>query len=185
MAEYNVDRVYHQIMDILRYVDAPSLLQIGARVNAESLHAQVRELARELELEVELTIPDEFAHTLALSEEALKCVLEELFSNAKKFHPDQTPTVSLEVRPPENGRVRIWVRDNGRYLSPEELRNVWLPYYQVEKKFTGEVKGMGLGLSTVASLMWRVGGSCHIRNRTQKQGVAVELEIPLYVSPTH
>jgi hypothetical protein len=38
---------------------------------------------------------------------------------------------------------------------------------------------MGLGLSMVASLIWRVGGSCRLYNREDRSGVVVELILPL------
>jgi K+-sensing histidine kinase KdpD len=56
---------------------------------------------------------------------------------------------------------------------------VWTPYYQGEKYFTGEAAGMGLGLSTVASLVWTVGGTCRLYNRNGGPGVVVELSIPV------
>jgi len=64
-------------------------------------------------------------------------------------------------------------------LSPEQLANMWIPYYQGEKYFTGEVDGMGLGLSMVGTLIWEVGGSCQAYNRTDSKGVVIELTLPL------
>ena len=76
-------------------------------------------------------------------------------------------------------RVRV-VRhaDDGLTLSPEQLAHVWTPYYQAEKLFTGEVRGMGLGLAMVASLVWENGGSCRMFNRPNGPGVIVELLLP-------
>jgi hypothetical protein len=37
---------------------------------------------------------------------------------------------------------------------------------------------MGLGLPMVASLLWRIGGSCRISNRAPGPGVDVEICIP-------
>ena len=47
-----------------------------------------------------------------------------------------------------------------------------------EKYFTGQVKGMGLGLPMVASLVWSVGGRCRIFNHTKGPGVTIELILP-------
>jgi nitrogen fixation/metabolism regulation signal transduction histidine kinase len=69
--------------------------------------------------------------------------------------------------------------DDGLTLSPEQLTRVWTPYYQGEKYFTGEAAGMGLGLPTVASLIWEVGGTCRLYNRNDSPGVVVELAIPI------
>jgi C4-dicarboxylate-specific signal transduction histidine kinase len=40
------------------------------------------------------------------------------------------------------------------------------------------VPGMGLGLPMVASLLWRIGGSCRISNREPGPGIDVEIRIP-------
>ncbi len=56
---------------------------------------------------------------------------------------------------------------------------IWLPYYQGERTFTGEVPGMGLGLSLVRSLLWRVGGSCFAANRPDGPGLLIGLQFPL------
>jgi nitrogen fixation/metabolism regulation signal transduction histidine kinase len=55
---------------------------------------------------------------------------------------------------------------------------MWYPYHQVEKYFTGQIPGMGLGLSVVAALIWSVGGSCQAYNRPEGPGVIIELVLP-------
>ncbi len=56
---------------------------------------------------------------------------------------------------------------------------MWTPYYQGEKYFTGEVVGMGLGLSMVASIVWSLGGSYQMYNREPGPGVTVEIVLPI------
>ena len=76
-------------------------------------------------------------------------------------------------------RTSFNICDDGLALSPEQLAQVWTPYYQGEKYFAGEVTGMELGLPMVASLVWGVGGTCRIHNREEGPGVVVELVLPL------
>lgn len=76
-------------------------------------------------------------------------------------------------------RLKIQLSDDGISLSPAQLADVWKPYHQAEKWFTGQVPGMGLGLPMVALLVWSAGGSCRILNREQQAGVIVELSLPL------
>ena len=64
-------------------------------------------------------------------------------------------------------------------LTPEQMLKVWTPYYQGEKYFTGEIPGMGLGLSMVAYLVWSAGGRCRAYNRAEGTGVTVELILGL------
>ncbi|MDM8563836.1 HAMP domain-containing sensor histidine kinase, partial [Candidatus Marithioploca araucensis] len=114
---------------------------------------------------------------LSASNEMMELILTELFSNAKKFHPNGTPTLKVNIATVPNG-IRIQVCDNGIRLSPEQLAGIWTPYYQGEKFHTGEVKGMGLGLSMVASIIWNIGGTCNAYNRTDISGLVIELILP-------
>ncbi len=128
--------------------------------------------------DVHLSLLDEIEDVcIAISPQGVEIILTEIFSNAKKFHPKETPTVEVKIaKKPEN--ICLQVCDDGIALSPEQLANMWMPYYQGEKYFTGEIKGVGLGLSMVASLIWEAGGTCQAYNCTQKEGVTIELNLP-------
>jgi nitrogen fixation/metabolism regulation signal transduction histidine kinase len=78
----------------------------------------------------------------------------------------------------EDERFLLNIQDDGIHLSPDQLNRVWLPYYQGERYFTGEVQGMGLGLPVVASILWECGGDCYIANRSDAPGVVVHLSFP-------
>jgi len=117
--------------------------------------------------------------TLAFSQEGVELVLRELLSNAKKFHPDHAPQVEISIKPVDAQKISLSVSDNGQHLPTEALKKVWAPYFQNEKFVSGEMQGMGLGLSMVAKLIWGSGGTCHFENRDDQTGIRVELILPL------
>jgi len=41
------------------------------------------------------------------------------------------------------------------------------------------VKGIGLGLSLVSSLVWQVGGTCRAYNQEKWPGIVIELILPV------
>lgn len=180
----NARRLQSQIQDILRYVDTPLLASLELEIcNLSEIVSIVDRLKTELEFDtVSVSILAEPANIkpkcLALSRPALALILQELLENSVKFHPTQNPTVSVNVFPCET-ELQIQVQDDGITLSSDELAKMWMPYYQVEKYFTGQVVGMGLGLATVASLVWDVGGTCHAFNRPDGRGLIIELILPL------
>ncbi len=112
-----------------------------------------------------------------LSPQILEQIFSELCENAKKFHPKHAPTLEVQCASVEED-IRIRVSDDGLTLSPAQLAQIWYPYYQAEKHFTGQASGMGLGLSMVSSLIWGIGGSCRAYNRKEGPGVVVELLLP-------
>jgi signal transduction histidine kinase len=179
-----IQRLHGEIEDILQYLDAPKLVCFGSGFHLSQLQPVVDEISTNLELE-DVTIANEENLDIAriglgISQNAFELILRELLENAKKFHPNQTPTVTMLVtRSKFREAITIRVADNGLTLSSEQLAQVWTPYYQGEKYFTGQASGMGLGLPMVASLVWSVGGTCHIYNRETGSGVVVELELPL------
>jgi two-component system cell cycle response regulator len=115
---------------------------------------------------------------VSFSEQVVEIILTELLSNAKKFHPKGTPNIEINLSIVPDG-IRLEIGDDGLTLPPDQLANMWTPYYQGEKYFTGEVEGMGLGLSMVASLIWEIGGTCQSYNRSEKEGVVIELILPI------
>jgi two-component system, cell cycle response regulator len=186
-AEESFERLKHQTSDILAYLDAPLLLKSQEGCWLNELSALFIETAEALTLTAECDWDHDpeknnLSGQLSLSKQAIRAIFQELLENARKFHPHQSPHIILQITPLSTQRVRLMILDNGRRLSPVELARVWTPYYQCEKNFTGEVSGMGLGLPTVASLVWSAGGSCRMLNRSDVVGVGVELILPVHLT---
>jgi DNA-binding response OmpR family regulator len=172
-----------ELQAIFRYIDVPDL--VGARLarcRLAELAPALSEIGASLEVPAihitsDLSEADD-GEQLALSRQGVELVLGELIANARKFHPQQSPTIHAALRRID-ATVSITLCDDGQKLSPEQLAKAWLPYYQGERYFTGQLAGMGLGLPMVAALIWRIGGACRIYNREPGPGVGVELIVPL------
>lgn len=174
-------RLKNAVEDILRYVDSPTLAKGGQPFVLNNMPQLVSTIQETLDIKtIKWTGFEDIVPTTAvLSERPMELILYELLENAKKFHPEHQPIIDIQLEQIDEKTVRLVVQDNGRVLTPEQLANVWSPYYQVEKNFTGEVVGMGLGLPTVASLVWSIGGRCRIFNRPDDAGVRVEMILPI------
>ena len=110
----------------------------------------------------------------------MELILRECFTNSKKFHSKENPAIEIAINALDNNKILLSIKDNGNGLPNEELEKVWTPYYQSEKYFTGEVKGMGLGLAMISSIVWGNGGSCRLHNREDQSGLIIELILPCY-----
>jgi two-component system cell cycle response regulator len=175
----SASRLHQEIESILAFIDSPTFASDGQTTAIDSLPEVIRKTVADQELrpaQIEMHETRRFSR-LALSPQSLELILTELVDNSKKFHPQHDPTLVFAVR--EKGRrITISLTDDGQHLMAEELNRVWQPYYQVERTFSGEIAGMGLGLSTIATIIWGAGGSCQMENRRDRDGTIVTLTIP-------
>ena len=180
MAVVSIRRLDRDILNVLRLSNRKEQ-QTETRFSLNELHKLVESISAGI-LPTPATFTGSVAcagRTLSLAPASLETILTELFANARKFHPDHNPCVTVSVAPAGSDRIALTIGDDGLTLSPAQLEKVWVPYYQGEKYFTGEVPGMGLGLGVVASLALEAGGSCRLRNQEHGPGVVAELTLPL------
>lgn len=177
----NVERLESQIRDVLQYLSVGALARAETGFEVGRLAQVATDISMALELKkVTVTGVEALREArLTLSAQAVELVLREVLENAKKFHPHQSPAVEISIKQNNAKELCLTISDDGLILSPEQLTQAWNPYYQGEKDFTGEVSGMGLGLSMVASLIWGSGGTGRLYNREEGPGVVVELILPL------
>ncbi len=181
-------RLRDAIESIFVFEEAPQMgLMATTHFKLDELPALLTHVSEALSIaQPDLKLPPqeqvEAVPPLALSPEAMELIFWELLENAKKFHPQHEPTVSIEVEIVGTEGVRFKVMDDGISLAPDQLRRIWLPYYQAERYFTGQVPGMGLGLPTIASLLWGLGGKIDAYNRLPGPGLVVDFTVPFYES---
>jgi K+-sensing histidine kinase KdpD len=174
-------RLQAEVDDILNYLKSPDIAVQGTGFDLAQLPRVVQRIGQELGIDsLAMAGMEKLDNTrIRLSPRAVESILWEILENAQKFHPDASPTLQIFAHRMKSDEVGIWIGDDGVNLSPEHLAQVWTPYYQGEKAFTGEVSGMGLGLPMVATMIWGVGGRCRMYNRSNEPGVIVELIIPI------
>lgn len=177
-----ISRLRQTVEDIIRFSDITQTVPVS-RLNGfalKNLKLMLDELGAALEIENITLSGENFDDTkLALPHETLNTIMRELLLNAKKFHPRQTPNITVSVSAKTADTITLALMDDGVSLSPEQLKYIWTPYYQGEKFFTGESSGIGLGLPMVASLVWSINGECLAYNRDPAPGVVIELQIPV------
>ncbi|CAH1220808.1 sensor histidine kinase [Paenibacillus sp. JJ-223] len=143
------------------------------RVNASELCRlkvlSFYELLTNLEMQVELSIPDEDVFVRA-NEEALERVLDNLVTNAMKYGADGK-VLGLSVDKQENGTVVISVRDQGRGIPEREHDHVFERMYTLEDSRNRLYQGSGLGLTITKRLVERMGGSIGLHSVPHEETV--------------
>lgn len=181
IAYHSAQRLQHDIEEVTRYMDKTPTTAPNNSFPIAQLAALVQDISQNLGIDhIRIQVPQDLEQQkLKLPTSVIEVILHELLDNAKKFHPHQQPSVEIKISQHVPDWVTLQVCDDGIKLSLEEVSQAWTPYYQGGKFFTGQVKGMGLGLSMVASFVWGSGGECRITNRSDGPGVLVELVLSL------
>jgi signal transduction histidine kinase len=131
-----------------------------------SVERLVRPLVEEKGLELRVVVPDRWqanGHPHAVSR-----VLLNLTTNALKFTDEGS--VEIGVRPLPHARLEYYVQDTGRGISPEQQRDLFLPF----KKRTGNrneghyFSGSGIGLSIARRLVRAMGSDLSLDSSDAK-----------------
>jgi two-component system cell cycle response regulator len=181
LALEGANRYFNSLESILQYVNVSKVIQSGPGFNLSDLSSLISNLRTDLKVGSILVSVDENLkdEKLTLAGNIFEIILLKILENSKKFHPDNMPKIEIKVSAADSKNIKIQIGDNGISLSPDELSKIWTPYYQVDKYITGEIKGMGLGLSLVSSLVWQVGGTCSAFNQEKGSGIVIELILPV------
>lgn len=86
----------------------------------------------------------------------LRQLLLNLVANGMKFTPEGGRITIGATR--ERDQVRLWVADTGIGIAADQLKNVFEPFFQVERGPTRRYSGMGLGLSIARDLARAMNG---------------------------
>ena len=150
-------RMEELIRDILAYsrlareevsVRPVSLESTVDRVIADAEH-HIRET--NAVVEVKHPLPDVMAHPPTLAQAAAN-----LLSNAIKFvPPDRTPRICIRAEE-QDGRVQLWVEDNGIGIDPAHQERVFQPFQRLHG--VESYPGTGIGLAIVSRSLERMDG---------------------------
>jgi signal transduction histidine kinase len=78
-------------------------------------------------------------------------VVRNYISNAF-HHVDGEKRIEVRVVP-KGSRVRVSVFNTGAQIPEEDMENIWIKFYKVDKARTREYGGSGIGLSIVKAIM--------------------------------
>jgi signal transduction histidine kinase len=95
--------------------------------------------------------------------DALRSAVENIVGNAIKYSPvGSVVDVSVSA---ENGRAQIRVVDRGLGIDAADLPHVVKPFYRGRRAVDAQIRGTGIGLSVVRSVVDDHGGELRIASR--------------------
>src|SRR5213592_1683947 len=158
--------VYRQTTKLARLVDElldVSRIQTG-RIEFRYGDVDMGELANEVATRMQLTttthsisVTRDSASVVTADRDHLEQVLNNLLTNAIKYSPSGG-AITIDVRPEEDGGVRVSVTDEGIGIPEKELDAIFGLFYRSPDRTARDAAGMGLGLYISKEIVVRHGG---------------------------
>jgi signal transduction histidine kinase len=111
-------------------------------------------------------------------EDELKAAVSNLVDNAIKYSGSQV-RVAVELDQPEVAQATLRVRDEGVGISAAELKRIFKRFYRIPGAVAVRVKGTGLGLFVVRSVIMRHGGKVFAASEGPGRGSTFTVQLPL------
>jgi two-component system, OmpR family, sensor histidine kinase SenX3 len=107
----------------------------------------------------------------------LRAAFSNLLDNAVKYSDDEI-RVSVSVSTLDDKRVAVRVADKGIGIQNAQLKRIFKRFYRVPGRFMARVKGTGLGLFIVHSVVKKHGGRVFAESRGLGHGSTFTVHLP-------
>lgn len=146
--------------------------EIKLKLTQVDLHQLARNAAEYIELQTEPrggTVTTDLraeSATVEGDQTHLSNVINNLLDNANKYSPE-SPRIEISTRATRKGLV-LTVSDQGLGMNAEARKNVFDRFYRVHTGNRHDVKGFGLGLSYVKTIVEAHHGSVGVKSELGK-----------------
>ena len=107
----------------------------------------------------------------------LRAAISNLIDNAIKYS-DGKVDVSVEVAAADDKRATVRVTDRGVGVPRDELKRIFKRFYRAPRRVATRVKGAGLGLFIVRSIVSKHGGKTFAESEGEGMGSVFTIELP-------
>jgi two-component system, OmpR family, sensor histidine kinase SenX3 len=114
---------------------------------------------------------------VAADADELRAAVANLLDNAVKYSV-QDVRVSVEVAAIDDKKVAVRIKDRGIGIPNAQLKRIFKRFYRVPGRFMARVKGTGLGLFIVRSVIEKHGGRVFAESKGPGQGSTFTIQLP-------
>ena len=107
----------------------------------------------------------------------LRGAVSNLLDNAVKYS-DKDVRLSVEVATLDTKRVAVRIADRGIGIPAAQLKRIFKRFYRVPGRVMARVKGTGLGLFIVRSVIEKHGGRVFAESEGPGQGSTFTIQLP-------
>ena len=122
-------------------------------------------------------LPEDQPPTVLGDAEELQAVVTNLLDNAVKYSPQEVQ-ISVEVEGFNNDHVMIRVKDQGVGIARDQLNRIFKRFYRVQRRDMKRVKGTGLGLFIVRSIVKKHRGRVFAESAGEGRGSTFTIQLP-------
>ncbi len=160
-ASSSLSAIMKKMIKYIRMPEEPTQIEREA-ISKQWLETNIKTIASSLNIAPE-TIQIHWNDTpdFPMITDGMYSILFELIENAIKFSNSTNPNILLSIS--SNGKqVTMELSNRGSVIPQEELLRIWDRFYQIDPDITGQVKGIGLGMSIVKYFVNLAGGGVEI-----------------------
>ena len=107
----------------------------------------------------------------------LDIVFRNLIDNAVKYSLPE-PHVRVGVDVSSDGKVKIYVTDNGPGIPKSQRQHVFRRFVRLGNELERRKPGTGLGLFLVRSVVKQLRGKVTVKSQVEEKGTVMEVELP-------
>ena len=123
-------------------------------------------------IDIDQNLDEESKLTIKGDEQLIKVALANIVENGCKYSPDHFINITMSSSPKA---VKVVFKDNGIGIPPQDLPNIFEPFYRAGN--TGSIKGHGIGLSVVNRIVMQHKGQINISSYEGK-GTTITIHFP-------
>jgi two-component system, OmpR family, sensor histidine kinase SenX3 len=153
-----------------------SVIDLGATVRECLELTRVRYKLDEDAISYAESLDQEGARVFGDGDE-LRAAVTNLLDNAVHYS-DKGVRISVEVAVLDPKRVAVRVADKGIGISQSQLKRIFKRFYRVQGAFMARVKGTGLGLFIVRSIVEKHGGRVFAESEGLGHGSTFTIQLP-------
>jgi signal transduction histidine kinase len=144
--------------------------------NIHEIVKQVMGILKSLARQKHLVLKNSVAPELTMYQyyEPLKILVYNLLTNAINFSEKGEILIGAEK---ENGFVKIWVKDHGVGMTPEQIQHITADEIIITSANVDKRKGHGLGYLIIKDLLKMTGGTLHIQSE-KGRGTTISITLP-------
>jgi signal transduction histidine kinase len=114
---------------------------------------------------------------VAADAEELRAAVSNLLDNAIKYSEDHVH-VSVEVANVDDKKVAVRIKDRGIGIPKPQLKQIFKRFYRVPGRVMARIKGTGLGLFIVRSVVEKHGGRVFAESEGLGHGSTFTIQLP-------